>query len=46
MTEIERRRAHLARGGTLANYDRSHYLKNSITMDKEVENDTSKTDND
>ena len=23
--EIERRRAHLASGGTIANYDRSHY---------------------
>ena len=45
MNEIDRRRAHLARGGTLANYDRSHYLKNSITMDKEVKNDTSKIDN-
>jgi len=25
MTEIERRRAHLANGGTIENYDRSHY---------------------
>ena len=40
-----RRKAHLDRGGTIANYDRSHYTKYSITMDKEVENDTSKTNN-
>ena len=40
-----RRKAHLASGGTLANYDRSHYLQNSITIEKEVENDTSKTNN-
>ena len=25
-SEIERRRAHLAAGGTIANYDRSHYI--------------------
>ena len=35
-----RRKAHLANGGTLANYDRSHYPK------KEETNDTSKTNND
>jgi hypothetical protein len=28
MTEIERRRAHLAAGGTIANYDTSHYAEN------------------
>lgn len=27
MSEIERRRAHLAAGGTIANYDRSHYAE-------------------
>ena len=25
--EVDRRRAHLANGGTIANYDRSHYTK-------------------
>jgi hypothetical protein len=40
-----RRKAHLENGGTLSNYDRSHYLKNSITIEKEVKNDTSKTNN-
>ena len=40
-----RRKAHLANGGTIGNYDRSHYTKYGITMDKEVENDTSKTNN-
>lgn len=34
-----RRKAHLANGGTLANYDRSHY---KLEKDK---NDTSKTNN-
>jgi hypothetical protein len=28
MSEIERRRAHLAAGGTIANYDTSHYAEN------------------
>ena len=41
-----RRKAHLARGGTLSNYDRSHYTK---TDDKiklgENNNDTSKINN-
>ena len=27
MSEIERRRAHLAAGGTIANYDTSHYAE-------------------
>jgi hypothetical protein len=40
-----RRKAHLESGGTIGNYDRSHYTKNSITIEKEVENDTSKTNN-
>jgi len=40
-----RRKEHLMRGGTIANYDRSHYTKYGITMNKEVENDTSKTNN-
>ena len=40
-----RRKAHLDNGGTIANYDRSHYTKYGITIDKEVENDTSKTNN-
>jgi hypothetical protein len=26
-TELDRRRAHLASGGTVSNYDRSHYKK-------------------
>ena len=30
MTEIERRRAHLAAGGTIANYDTSHYAENNF----------------
>lgn len=29
MSEIERRRAHLAAGGTVGNYDRSHYLEDA-----------------
>ena len=41
-----RRKAHLENGGTLANYDRSHYTK---TNDKikigENKNDTSETNN-
>lgn len=37
-----RRKAHLARGGTLANYDRSHYDKIQLGENK---NDTSKTNN-
>lgn len=41
-----RRKAHLENGGTLANYDRSHYTK---TNDKiklgENNNDTSETNN-
>jgi hypothetical protein len=40
-----RRKAHLESGGTIGNYDRSHYTKNSITIEKEVKNDTSKTNN-
>lgn len=40
-----RRKAHLASGGTLANYDRTHYTKNSITMDKGDTNDKGKTYN-
>ena len=27
LTELDRRRAHLASGGTINNYDRSHYKK-------------------
>jgi hypothetical protein len=37
-----RRKAHLANGGTLANYDRSHYDKIELG---ENNNDTSKTNN-
>jgi hypothetical protein len=40
-----RRKAHLDRGGTIANYDRSHYKKYGITIDTEVKNDTGKTNN-
>jgi hypothetical protein len=35
-----RRKAHLENGGTLANYDRSHY-----ELEKENKNDTNKTNN-
>ena len=38
-----RRKAHLARGGTLANYDRSHY--DTITIG-ENNNDTNNNNND
>ena len=41
-TEQLRRKAHLANGGTLANYDRSHYDKIELG---ENNNDTSKTNN-
>jgi hypothetical protein len=37
-----RRKAHLENGGTLANYDRSHYDKIELG---ENNNDTSKTNN-
>jgi hypothetical protein len=37
-----RRKAHLANGGTIANYDRSHYDKIQLGENK---NDTSKTNN-
>ena len=37
-----RRKAHLENGGTLANYDRSHYDKIELGENK---NDTSKTNN-
>ena len=37
-----RRKAHLANGGTLANYDRSHYDKITIGENK---NDTNQTNN-
>jgi len=40
-----RRKAHLESGGTLANYDRSHYEKNGITIEQGDKNDTSKTNN-
>jgi hypothetical protein len=39
-----RRKAHLENGGTLANYDRSHYLHDKIELG-ENNNDTSKTNN-
>jgi len=39
-----RRKAHLENGGTLANYDRSHYLDDKIEQG-ENKNDTSKTNN-
>lgn len=45
MTEIERRRAHLARGGTLANYDRSHYSKINDKIELGETNDTNQTNN-
>jgi hypothetical protein len=42
-----RRKAHLARGGTLSNYDRSHYAKINDRIELgENKNDTSKTNND
>ena len=40
-TEQLRRKAHLENGGTLANYDRSHYDK----IETGETNDTSKTNN-
>ncbi len=40
-----RRKAHLARGGTLANYDRSHYENGYRIELGENNNDTSKTNN-
>lgn len=46
LSERDRRRAHLAAGGTIANYDRSHYEKNGITIEQGDKNDTSKTNND
>lgn len=39
-----RRKAHLENGGTLGNYDRSHYTHATIELG-ENENDTSKTNN-
>lgn len=33
VSEIDRRRAHLAAGGTIGNYDRSHYAKNNENKD-------------
>lgn len=42
-TEQLRRKAHLENGGTLANYDRSHYLHDKIELGEK--NDTSKTNN-
>jgi hypothetical protein len=42
-----RRKAHLMSGGTLANYDRSHYNKTNDRIELgENNNDTSKTNND
>ncbi len=47
MNERDRRKAHLARGGTIANYDRSHYDKINDRMELgENNNDTSETNND
>jgi hypothetical protein len=40
-----RRKAHLENGGTLANYDRSHYVEYGITIKEGERNDTSKTNN-
>jgi len=40
-----RRKAHLAKGGTLANYDRSHYENGYKIELGENKNDTSKTNN-
>ena len=47
-SELDRRRAHLASGGTIENYDRSHYpqeykdkLEKSITMIKVTQTSTS-----
>jgi hypothetical protein len=41
-----RRKAHLDSGGTLANYDRSHYNKINTKLELgENNNDTSKTNN-
>lgn len=40
-----RRKAHLENGGTLANYDRSHYDKKGIRINKGDKNDKSKTYN-
>jgi hypothetical protein len=39
-----RRKAHLAKGGTLANYDRSHY-ENGYRIELGETHDTSKTNN-
>jgi hypothetical protein len=40
-----RRKAHLENGGTLANYDRSHYQNGYKIELGENKNDTSKTNN-
>lgn len=40
-----RRKAHLENGGTLGNYDRSHYLHDRIETGENT-NDTSETNND
>ena len=39
-----KRKAHLDNGGTLANYDRSHYTNDKITLG-ENKNDTNQTNN-
>lgn len=49
MNERERRRAHLEAGGTIANYDRSHYpqeYKDKLAREMEkIKNDTSYINN-
>jgi hypothetical protein len=40
-----RRKAHLANGGTLANYDRSHYTKINDKIELGEKHDTSQTNN-
>ena len=42
MNERERRRAHFENGGTIANYDRSHYTEEEkrILEERRIKNET------
>jgi hypothetical protein len=44
LSELDRRRAHLASGGTIENYDRTHYPQwYKDKLEKSITNDQSKT---
>jgi len=43
LSELDRRRAHLASGGTIENYDRTHYPQwYKDKLEKSIKNDQSK----